>query len=131
MADELNLTQSTASHKADVDRVFHALGDPTRRAILERLGDGLMSVSRLAEPLGITLTAVVQHLQILEECGLVRTEKTGRVRTCRIDLSGFSSLEQWIQARRTLWDRRLDRLGNLIAAPERPDDEDDSPVGIS
>jgi len=98
--------------------VFHALGDPTRRALLERLGEGPLSVSRLATPLGITLTAVVQHLQVLEESGLVRTEKTGRVRTCRIETAGFSALEQWIRDRRSIWERRLDRLGDLLAEPD-------------
>lgn len=124
-----NLPGELASPKNDVAHVFHALGDPTRRSILEHLGDGPLSVSRLAEPFGITLTAVVQHLQILEECGLVRTEKTGRVRTCRIDTSGFSALEQWIQARRTTWDRRLDRLGELLAEAE--EDDQNSPAGFS
>src|SRR5476651_492701 len=75
--------------KPDIDRVFHALGDPTRRAILEKLSQGPISVSRLAEPLDITLAAVVQHLQVLEESGLVQTEKVGRVRTCRIEPAGL------------------------------------------
>jgi DNA-binding transcriptional ArsR family regulator len=101
--------------KINIDRVFHALGDPTRRAILDRLTRGPLSVSRLAEPLNITLTAVVQHLQVLEESGLVFTEKLGRVRTCRIDTPGFSALEQWIADHRTLWERRLDRLADLLA----------------
>src|SRR5271168_1305946 len=96
------------SAKVDIDRVFHALGDPTRRAMLERLSEGPLSVSRLATPLGITLTAVVQHLQVLEESRLVNTEKTGRVRTCRIETAGFSALEQWIRDRRSIWERRLD-----------------------
>ncbi len=99
----------------DIDRLFHALGDRTRRAILDRLSDGPMSVSRLAKPLGITLTAVAQHLQILEACRLVHTEKLGRVRTCRIEPAGFSALEQWIRDHRTAWERRLDRLGELLA----------------
>ena len=99
----------------DVDRAFHALGDPTRRAILNRLSHGPLSVSALAAPLGVTLTAVVQHLQVLEEGGLVRTEKLGRVRTCRIETAGFSALEQWIRDHRTLWERRLDRLGAVLA----------------
>ena len=103
------------SRKVDIDRVFHALGDPTRRAIVERLSEGPLSVSRLAAPLGITLTAVVQHLQVLEESGLVHTEKVGRVRTCRIEPAGFSALEQWIGDRRSMWERRLDRLGDLLA----------------
>jgi DNA-binding transcriptional ArsR family regulator len=103
------------SKKANIDRVFHALGDPTRRAILEKLSAGPMSVSRLTEPLGITLAAVVQHLQILEESGLVRTKKLGRVRTCRMAPAGLSVAEQWIGDRRSTWERRLDRLGDLLA----------------
>jgi DNA-binding transcriptional ArsR family regulator len=98
-----------------IDRLFHALGDPTRRAILDWLTGGPMSVSRLAAPLGVTLTAVAQHLQILEEVGLVQTEKLGRVRTCRIEPAGFSLLEQWIRDHRTAWERRLDRLGQFLA----------------
>jgi DNA-binding transcriptional ArsR family regulator len=100
--------------KVNVDDVFHALGDPTRRAILERLSQGAISVSRLAEPLDITLAAVVQHLQILEESGLVRTEKTGRIRTCQIEPAGLSVAARWIGERRSIWERRLDRLRKLI-----------------
>src|SRR5215471_7986846 len=102
------------SKKPDIDRVFHALGDPSRRAILEKLSEGPISVSRLAEPLDITLAAVVQHLQVLEESGLVRTEKVGRVRTCRIEPGGLSVAEQWIRDRKTMWEKRLDRLGELL-----------------
>jgi DNA-binding transcriptional ArsR family regulator len=98
-----------------IDRLFHALGDPTRRAILDQLTNGPNSVSRLAEPLGVTLTAVAQHLQILEEVGLVQTEKLGRVRTCQIESAGFRLLEQWIRDHRTAWERKLDRLGDLLA----------------
>ncbi len=98
-----------------IDRLFHALGDPTRRAILDHLTGGPTSVSRLAEPLGVTLTAVAQHLQILEEAMLVHTEKLGRVRTCRIDPVGFRALEQWIRDHRTAWERKLDRLGAFLA----------------
>jgi DNA-binding transcriptional ArsR family regulator len=101
--------------KVNIDRLFHALGDPTRRAILAKLSEGPLSVSRLATPLDITLTAVVQHLQVLEESGLVHTEKVGRVRTCRIETAGFSVLEQWIADHRSMWERRLDRLGDLLA----------------
>jgi DNA-binding transcriptional ArsR family regulator len=103
------------SRKATIDRVFHALGDPTRRAIVDKLSEGPLSVSRLAVPLDITVTAVIQHLQVLEESGLVNTEKVGRVRTCRIETAGFSALEQWIGDRRSMWERRLDRLGDLLA----------------
>jgi DNA-binding transcriptional ArsR family regulator len=99
----------------DIDRLFHALGDPTRRAIVDRLVEGPSSVSRLAEPLGVTLTAVMQHLQILEEAHLVRTEKLGRVRTCRLETVGFRALEQWVRDHRTAWERKFDRLGTLLA----------------
>jgi DNA-binding transcriptional ArsR family regulator len=98
--------------------VFHALGDATRRAILERLSQGPISVSRLAEPLEMTLAAVVQHLQVLEESGLVQTEKLGRVRTCRIEPAGLSVASEWIGERRSMWEQRLDRLGDILAEPD-------------
>ena len=101
--------------KINIDLVFHALGDPTRRAIVDRLSRGPLSVSGLAGPLDITLTAVVQHLQVLEESGFVHTEKIGRVRTCSIETAGFSALEQWIAGHRSMWEQRLDRLGDLLA----------------
>jgi len=104
--------------KPDIDRVFHALGDPTRRRMVEKLSEGPMSVSSLATPLDITLTAVGQHLQILEESGLVHTEKAGRVRTCRIEPAGLAAAEQWISDRRSLWERRLDRLRDVLAEAE-------------
>jgi DNA-binding transcriptional ArsR family regulator len=104
----------------DIDRLFHALGDPTRRAILDRITERPMSVSALAEPLGITLTAVAQHLQVLEEVRLVQTEKLGRVRTCRIEPLGFNALEKWIAEHRTIWERKLDRLGAVL---EKLEDE--------
>lgn len=97
------------------DQLFHALGDPTRRAILDALADGPTSVSRLAGPLSITITAVAQHLQILEQCQLVKTEKLGRVRTCRIEPAGFKRLEQWIRDHRLTWENKLERLGDLLA----------------
>ena len=105
--------------KISVDRIFHALGDPTRRAILEKLSEGPISVSRLAAPLAITLAAVVQHLQILEESGLVRTEKAGRIRTCRMEPGGLSAAEQWITDRRSMWESRLDALGKFLAEEEK------------
>ena len=100
--------------KPDVGKVFQALADPTRRKLLEKISAGPISVSRLAEPLKISLAAVVQHLQVLEECGLVKTQKTGRIRTCNIEMQGFAIIEKWIHDRRTIWDRRLDNLGNLL-----------------
>lgn len=104
--------------RIDIDQVFHALGDPTRRALVQKISEGPVTVSQLAGPLAISLAAVVQHLQVLEESGLVRTEKLGRVRTCRIDPAGFSAAEHWIRDRRSEWERRLDRLGDFLAEPE-------------
>ncbi|MEI9974143.1 MAG: metalloregulator ArsR/SmtB family transcription factor [Ignavibacteriota bacterium] len=104
--------------RIDIDRVFHALGDPTRRAIVERLSHGPISVSRLAAPLAITLAAVVQHLQILEQSGLVHSEKAGRVRTCRIEPASLSAAEQWFADRRSQWESRLDRLADFLADEE-------------
>jgi DNA-binding transcriptional ArsR family regulator len=103
-----------AERKIDVERVLQALGGPTRRAIVEKLSERPHSVSGLAAPLGITLTAVAQHLQVLEQAGLARTEKLGRVRTCSLATEGFAALEAWIRARRSKWEVRLDRLGDLL-----------------
>jgi DNA-binding transcriptional ArsR family regulator len=105
-------------NNAAVDRVFQALGEPTRRAIVERLSGGPMSVSDLAQPFDLTLAAIVQHLQVLEESGVVRTEKVGRVRTCRIEPGGLRVAERWLAERRALWERRLDRLGELLDQDE-------------
>jgi DNA-binding transcriptional ArsR family regulator len=99
-----------------VDDVFRALGDPTRREMVERLSLGPASVSQLAEPLAMSLSAVVQHLAILQTCGLVRTEKVGRVRTCRLEPVALRTAEDWIAGRRAEWERRLDRLGDFLAA---------------
>ena len=101
-----------------LDLMFQALADPTRRAMVERLGQGPASVSELARPLAMSMPAVMQHLQMLEASGLVRSEKTGRVRTCRIEPEALSLAEQWINARRIEWQRRLDRLGDYLDQPE-------------
>lgn len=102
----------------DIDRVFHALGDPTRRAIIARLSLGPQSVSKLAEPLGVTVTAIGQHLQVLEETGFVSTQKAGRTRSCRLESAGFRAVEQWAIEHRKSWERRLDILGRLLAEEE-------------
>lgn len=104
-----------------IDRLFHALGDPTRRAILDLLSRGPTSATRLADPLGITLTAIGQHLQILEDSNLVRTEKVGRIRTCRIEPTGFSLLEKWIKDHRSHWEHRLDRLAEMLNEEDEKD----------
>lgn len=104
--------------KHDINRIFHALGDPTRRAIVDRLSEAPSSVSLLAAPLDITVTAVAQHLAVLEKCGLVRTQKTGRVRTCSIESAGFDALAQWVTDHRAQWERRLDKLGAILDEEE-------------
>jgi DNA-binding transcriptional ArsR family regulator len=105
---------------ADLDRVFQALADPGRRVMVERLTLGPASVSELGRPLTMSLAAVVQHVQVLEACGLVRSQKIGRTRTCSINPAALRSAEQWISDRRSTWERRLDRLGDYLA--ENPDD---------
>ena len=112
-------------HDADVDldRVFQALADPTRRALVERLVRGPESVSRLAEPVPMSLAAVVQHLQVLEAARLVRSEKVGRVRTYRVEPSALRGAEAWFADSRTLWEVRLDRLGDVLAAEGTADPE--------
>jgi len=103
------------NQEATLDRVFHALADPSRRAMVDRLTRGPASVSELAEPFDMTLAAVVQHLRVLEDSGVVRSEKVGRVRTCRIEPAALTSAEQWITKRKALWGRRLDRLAEVLA----------------
>jgi DNA-binding transcriptional ArsR family regulator len=103
------------NQSAALDQVFQALADPTRRWMVERLSRGPASVSELAEPLSMSLPAVVQHLQVLETSGIVRSEKIGRVRTCRMQESALRSAEHWINERRSSWERRLDRLGDFLA----------------
>jgi DNA-binding transcriptional ArsR family regulator len=97
-----------------LDRLFHALADPARRAIVESLSRGPMSVSDLARPLPMSLPAAMQHLQVLESAGLVRSTKVGRVRTCAFEPAALGRAEQWIGARRLEWERRLDRLGEYL-----------------
>lgn len=86
--------------------------------MVERLSRGPASVTELAEPFAMSLQAVAQHLQVLETSGLVRTEKVGRVRTCQIEPEVLSAAEQWINDRRTSWERRLDRLGDYLTKPD-------------
>jgi len=104
--------------KPNTDLVFHALGDATRRAILERTSERPVPLSALAEPLKISLAAVVQHVQALEKARLVRTEKVGRVRSCRVDPEGLEVARRWLEDRRSLWERRLDRLGEMLSGPD-------------
>ena len=104
-----------------LDNVFQALAVPARRKIVERLSRGPASVSELARPLDMSLPAVMQHIHVLEGSGLVRSHKTGRVRTCSIEPGALTTAEEWITARRATWERRLDRLGDFLAqADDQP-----------
>jgi DNA-binding transcriptional ArsR family regulator len=98
----------------DLDRTFQALADKSRRTMVERLTLGPASVSELAEPLAMSLAAVLQHVQVLESSGLVTTEKVGRTRTCRIERTAMTAAEEWITDRRRAWEARLDRLGDIL-----------------
>src|SRR5665213_284949 len=109
-----------------LEQLFQALGDPTRRQMVEQLSRGPASVSELARPLAMSLPAVLQHLGVLEASGLVRSEKAGRVRTCAIEPAALSAAEQWINARRIEWDQRLDRLGDYLKSLENEGDDDGS-----
>ena len=103
-------------HQQDqLDLMFQALADPARRGMVDRLTKGPASVSELAEPFAMSLSAVVQHLAVLEASGLIQSQKTGRVRTCRIEPGALRAAEQWIADRRAMWQRRLDRLGDYLA----------------
>ena len=110
------------NQQATLTMMFHALADPTRRLMVDRLSRGPASVTELARPLEMSLPAVVQHLQVLEASGLVRSEKIGRVRTCRINPEALQMAEHWISERRTSWERRLDRLGEYLA--DQPNESD-------
>lgn len=103
------------NYGAPLDGVFQALADPARRIMVERLSHGPASVSELAKPLAMSLSAVVQHLQVLEASGLVHSRKAGRVRTCHIAPAALRTAEDWIAGRRALWERRLDRLAAYLA----------------
>ena len=106
-------------HPSELDLIFQALADPTRRDIVERLTIGPTTVSELSRPFGMSLAGVLQHVRVLESSGLIHTRKAGRVRMCHIDPRALHTAEDWITERRTTWQQRLDRLADII--------EDDAP----
>lgn len=114
---------------AVLDRAFHALSDPSRRQMVQRLSLGPASVSELAGPLTMSLAAVVQHVQVLEASGLVQSEKTGRVRTCRLQPLALRAVERWVVDRRAAWEARLDRLGEYLQreSNDQPHEEENAP----
>ena len=103
-----------AQYHAPLDDVFHALADPTRRAVLSRLGAGPASVSELARPFAMALPSFMKHISLLEKSGWVRTRKVGRVRTCTIDETTFAAVDGWLSAQRDLWEGRADRLDAFV-----------------
>jgi DNA-binding transcriptional ArsR family regulator len=114
------IVKSMPNQARHLSEVFQALGDPSRRGIVERLIQGPASVKALAQPLSMSLPAVMQHLGVLEACGLVRSEKVGRVRTCRIEPGGLRAAEDWLSGQRTAWEHRLDRLGEVLDEDLQP-----------
>ena len=109
------------NQSSGLDQVFQALSDPARRTMVERLTRSPASVSELAQPLAMSLPAVLQHLQVLEACDIIRSEKIGRVRTCHIEPGALRIAEDWISRQRSAWETRLDRLGDYLAEqPGRP-----------
>jgi DNA-binding transcriptional ArsR family regulator len=113
------------NYEAPLDRAFHALADPTRRAMVERLAQGPATVSELKRPFPMSLPATMQHLAVLENAGLVVSQKSGRVRTCRINPAALAEAERWIAERRLEWERRLDRLGEYLKTLNREGKSDD------
>lgn len=112
------------NYQSQMDRVFHALADGNRRAMIDRLSRSTLTVSELREPLGISMPATMQHLAVLEDAGLVRSRKQGRVRTCELDCTALSEAEKWIQQRREFVGRQLDALGAFLASEDKQEDTD-------
>ncbi|MHA6691381.1 ArsR/SmtB family transcription factor [Devosia sp. A449] len=110
------------SHSTSLDRAFHALSDPTRRAVMSRLAEGELPVSILAEPFDMALPSFAQHLKVLEDCGLIASEKRGRSRWCRLERARFDEAANWMEAERQRWAERLDRLETYLDKTGRDDD---------
>lgn len=111
-----------AAAQIALDDTFRALSDPTRRAVVQALGRGPASVSELAKPFEMALPSFLQHLKVLEDCGLVATRKTGRVRTCTLRAEPLAAAEHWLEAQRTLWTKRLDQLDRLVLQLKNQED---------
>lgn len=116
------MVRHVTRQRAELDRVFRALSDPTRRAVLERLGGGAAAVSELARPFGMALPSFLQHLQVLEACGLVRSRKSGRVRTYQLSPAALKAAEGWLAEQRKTWERRLDQLDRYLVEMKKRSD---------
>ncbi len=115
----MHILKDMLNNSKSLDRIFYALSDPSRRSIIERLGKRDASVSELAQPLKMSMAAVVQHIQILEESGLIMTQKQGRVRTCRIEPRSLEIIENWLTQRRRFWEKNLDGLGDFLERTQK------------
>jgi DNA-binding transcriptional ArsR family regulator len=103
-----------AKHDADLSLLFHALSDPTRRMMLARLAKGPAAVTELAEPTGLRLPTILRHLSVLEEAGLIATQKDGRVRSCAFQPQALQPMRDWLEEQRAIWEARLDRLDDYV-----------------
>lgn len=111
-----------AKYTAQLNAIFQALADPTRRAVLGRLGEGPASISELAKPFDMALPSFMKHIRLLEDSGLIRTQKEGRVRTCAIERKSFAVAERWLAAQRTIWEGRTDRLEQFVLTSQKRED---------
>ena len=118
-ARRLSIVSCMANHSPQLDNVFGALADPTRRALIARLSQGEASVSELAQPFDMALPSLMKHIRVLETGGLVESEKHGRVRTCRLMPGAMKGAETWLAEQRAIWEARLDRLEAYLAMLER------------
>ncbi len=109
------------NYSLQLDGIFQALADPTRRAVLAELGDGPASVTELARPHDMALPSFMKHIRLLEECGLIRTEKSGRVRTCALERGRFAAVDGWLAEQRAIWRGRADRLEAFVMAEQETD----------
>ena len=112
------------NYRGSLDSIFHALADPTRRAIVQRLGEGPATVKELAQPFAMALPSLMKHVGVLEETGLIRSEKTGRVRTCTLERKALGAVELWLQEQRAVWQARYGNLDVLLAKLNGANDED-------
>ncbi|MYM28136.1 metalloregulator ArsR/SmtB family transcription factor [Duganella sp. CY15W] len=123
MENYRDIVRHMGNYSASLDDMFHALADPTRRSVIARLGLGSASIKELAEPFGLGLPSFLKHIKVLESCGLIASEKTGRVRTCKLNRENLAAAEQWFEQQRVTWQSRYDNLDNLLITLKGEQDE--------